>query len=94
MKLDLLKLIDAAQKAGLIATQSPASRSGFVDLVIAAAAAADPKIAVAVAVVEALKKLGVTPAIVERFPTAAGDAVIIRNIPEAAPIKPAATPTP
>jgi hypothetical protein len=76
----LSKLIAAAEKAGLtVQPPQPSAAGGLQDLVLIAAAA-DPKVALAVAVLKLLKESGIVHRGVSLFNGAGGDAVIVRGV--------------
>jgi hypothetical protein len=76
----LAKLIAAAEKAGLsVQPPSPSHVNGLQDLIIIAAAL-DPKVALAVAVLKLLKESGLAHRGFSTFNGAQGDAVVVRGI--------------
>jgi hypothetical protein len=76
----LSKLIAAAEKAGLtVQPPQPSAAGGLQDLVIIAAAL-DPKVALAVAVIKLLKESGVAHRGVSTFAGVTGNAVVVRGV--------------
>ena len=73
------KLIAAAATANCTVQAQPSATAGLQDLVIIAAAL-DPKVALAVAVIKLLKESGVAHRGVSTFANVTGNAVVVRGV--------------